>query len=369
LDPGNPQYRVSHAQALAQAGQLPEALEEAQKTIAISQKRPHLKARALCLVGDLEASGTAPDYKKALAAHTQSLQLADSLVSDEHPAVRIAAKQVLVDAHLGAAHDIAWGEWKEKPKAVSRWLERAVSVSKDLIENEGESPEQLFHVYARALAAYVGVRAGIDPEPTAKAVLSLGEKVIAASNDAGHKALLQRELGMALYDAVQIFQMRSDNDNALKYGGAGVVHLAKANEARPNEVSKILLGRLYFRLGSIRAERDRDPKAAAAWFDRAVPLLERATSEDIASEMGRHGASFVSMGVTYWELGQQEKAVSLTQKGITWMETAVKQENFDRSSLVTPYNNLSAMLHKLGSHEQANRFQELASRIKEEKIK
>ena len=85
--------------------------------------------------------------------------------------------------------------------------------------------------------------------------------------------------------------------------------------------------------------------------------------------MGRHGESFVSMGVSYWEIGQHEKAVSLTQKGITWMEEAVKQGLLARSSLVVPYNNLSAMHRKLGSNEKANHFQELASRIKDDKLK
>ena len=93
----------------------------------------------MCLVGDLLASGQTPNFKKALASHTQALQLADTLVSDEHPAVRMAAKQVLVDAHLGAAHDIAWGEWKEKPKAVTRWLDRAITAANDLVDNEGDT--------------------------------------------------------------------------------------------------------------------------------------------------------------------------------------------------------------------------------------
>jgi tetratricopeptide (TPR) repeat protein len=369
LEPNNPQYRATHAQVLAQAGLLPEALEEAKKTIDVGKNRPHVKARALCLVGDLLASGATPDFKKALASHTQALQLADTLVTDEHPSIRMAAKQVLVDAHLGAAHDIAWGEWKEKPKAVGRWMDRAIAAANDLVENEGDTQELLFRVYARALAAYVGVRGGIDPEPTAKSVLEVGEKLIADCYDPGHKAQLQRELGLALYDAVQIFQMRSDHANALKYGEMAVDYLAKANEARPSDSSMFLLGRLYFRLGTICALRDRDHKAAVVWFEKAVPILERATSEDLASDMGRHGESFVSMGVSYWEIGQRDKAVSLTQKGITWMEEAVKQGLLARSSLIVPYNNLSAMHRKLGSNEKANRFQEIAARIKDEIMK
>ena len=40
-----------------------------------------MKARALCLVGDLLASGAKPDYKKAISFHTQAIQIADPLTS------------------------------------------------------------------------------------------------------------------------------------------------------------------------------------------------------------------------------------------------------------------------------------------------
>ena len=40
------------------------------------------------MVADLLASGPKPDFKKALAVHTQALQLADPLSSDPHPAIR-----------------------------------------------------------------------------------------------------------------------------------------------------------------------------------------------------------------------------------------------------------------------------------------
>ncbi len=119
-----------------------------------------------------------------------------------------------IDAYLGAAHDIAWGEWKDKPKAVTRWLERAKAVADDVVPNEGGSEEQLFRVYARALAAYVGLRDAIDPAADATGLMETGEKLVAAARDPGRKARLQWELGMALYDAVQICQMRSEADKA-----------------------------------------------------------------------------------------------------------------------------------------------------------
>ena len=174
---------------------------------------------------------------------------------------------------------------------------------------------------------------------------------------------------MALYDAVQICQMRSDHDNALKCGQQAAEYLAKANETKQSPSSAFMLGRLYFRLGTIHAVRDHDHRAATVWFDKAIPLLERPSPDDLGPDLGRHGESFVSMGVSYWEADQQRKAVELTEKGIKWMEQAVKQGTLDPSALAVPYNNLAAMHRKLGSIDLADRFQEMASRAKKEKLK
>jgi tetratricopeptide (TPR) repeat protein len=328
-----------------------------------------VKARALCVVGDLLSSGPKPDYKKAISFHTQAIQTADPLSSGPHPAIRVAAKEVLIDAHLGAAHDIAWGDWKDKDKAVARWLERAVAVADDVVKNEGGSRELVFRVNSRALAAYVGVRGGIVPDAAAKALVAAGDELIAAASDPLRKAQLQSDLGTALYDAVQIWQMRADRDNAQKYGEAAAQYLAKACKTKPSPASTFLLGRLYFRLGTIHSIQDHEHSAAIPWFDKAIPLLDRPAPEDVATDLGRHGEAFISMGVSYWEVGHRQKAVELTQKGIKWMEQAVKQGTLDNSALAIPYNNLAAMHRQLGSADQADHFQEMAAAVKKEKLK
>jgi tetratricopeptide (TPR) repeat protein len=369
LDPDNPRYRATRAQVLAQTGRLEQALAEAEKATAASQKLPHVEARVLCLMGDLMASGPKPDYHKAISFHTRAIQIADPLSRDQHPAIRQAAKEALIDAHLGAAHDIAWGEWTQKNKAVARWLERALALADDLAKSDGGNSEQVFRVYVRAMAAYVGIRGEIDPGPTAVAVVATGEELIASTRDPSHKAQLQGDLGLALYDAVQIYQMRSDQDNALKYGQQAAKYLAKANELKQSPSSTILLSRLYFRLGTIHATRDRDHRAAVTWFDKALQIIDRQSPEALAADLGRHGESLVSMGVSYWEAGQRQKAVALTEKGIKWMERAMKQGQLSPSTMAVPYNNLAAMHRKLGAADLADHFQAMASRAKQEKLK
>ena len=87
------------------------------------------------------------------------------------------------------------------------------------------------------------------------------------------------------------------------------------------------------------------------------------------AELGREGETFVSMGVSYWETKQRDKALELTQHGISLMEEAIKQGTLDRSALIVPYNNISAMHRDLGAVEKADRFQEMAAKLKDSKVK
>ncbi len=194
LEPDNPHYRVTHAELLSKLSRLSEALDEAQKAADTSQQRPHVKARALCLMGDLTASGAKPDYHKAMTLHSQALQVADPLASDPHPAIRVAAKEALLDAHLGAARDIAFGQWKDKNKALARWIERATAVANDLVSSEGAGQEVQLRVCVQAMADYVGVRGTIDPEATLKSLATTGQEAIIAATDPIQKVQLESDL-------------------------------------------------------------------------------------------------------------------------------------------------------------------------------
>ena len=365
-EPDNPRYHVTRAQILGRLGRLDEATQEVKKGLENSRDIPHVQARALCLLGDLTAAGPKADFRKALAYHTQALQTADRAADNPHPAVRVAAKEVLVDAHLGAVQDIALGEWKEKEKAIKRWVDRAARFAQDLVEHEGEPVDQLFRVYARALAATVSLRDGGDPQPWIDEAIRIGRQRIAEASDLSRKAQCQGELGLVLYDAMQIYQLRSDRENALKYGTSAAEYLEEARDQKPTPESAYLQGRLYFRLGALQGQ---DHAAAVGWFDKAVPLLTTALREDAVPDIGRHGETFVSMGVSYWEAGQQKKAMQLTQRGISLMEQAVDQETLASTALAIPYSNLAAMHRHMGAGDAAEKYQILAAKAKGTQMK
>ena len=315
LQPRDARYQVTKAQALQQVGHIPEAAAEAEKAIALSEQRPHVRARALCLLGDLKGSGPHPDHKQALQLHTDALHAADALVSDKHPAIRVAAKEVLLDAHLGALQDISWGSWREKERSAENWIAKATDIAQDLIKTEDGSEEYLFRVSARSLSADVGLQGKLDPEKWAKEVVRSGEVLISAAPEPARKAELEWQVALSLYDAMQICQMRGNQDEALHQGELAISYLEKSGRQNKSPAAAYLLGRTYFRMGAVYANNRRDHRAAVTWFDKAIPLLGKSPPQEALVDLSRLGDSFVSMGVSYWNAGNRRKAIALTEHG------------------------------------------------------
>ena len=185
--------------------------------------------------------------------------------------------------------------------------------------------------------------------------------MIDQTDDPIEKRQLQWELGMALFNAVQIYQIRKEDSLALEYGERTIENLEAARQDAQADPSRdYLLGRLYFRLGAIHALNKKNHHDAVTWFDKAIPLLETPLPAESASERGRHGETFVSMGVSYWEVDQRDKAIELTNKGLAFMKQAVEGHGMAKSALSVPYDNLAAMQRFLGQEEAANEFQKLA---------
>ena len=259
LEPRDARYQVTKAQALQQCGRIAEAVAEAEKAIALSEQRPHVKARAICLLGDLKGAGPHPDYKQALQLHTQALQAADALISDKHPAIRVAAKEVLLDAHLGALHDISWGAWREKERSAENWIAKATEIAQDLIKTEDGSDEYLFRLSTRALSADVGLQGKLDPAKWAREVVRSGEVLIAAAPEPGRKAELQWQLAMSLYDAMQVYQMRANQDEALRHGELAISYLEKSGRQNKSPSAAYLLGPHLFPHGSRVCQQSQGP--------------------------------------------------------------------------------------------------------------
>ena len=365
LEPANARYQVTLADLFGKLGRIEEGLVQAQAALENSQERPHLTARALCLLGDLTSSGPNPDYPRAIEYHTQAIKTADPLAVNRHPAIRLAAKEVLIDAHLGAAHDIAWGNWNEQNLAVTRWLDRAAAFAEEYVENDGGSVEHRFRVAHRALAASIGLEGALDPTEWVDAALRSGQELIASITDDAQKRQAQWQLGLALYDAVQAYQMRSEHDLAFLYGQKAVKYLEQSIVGKTGPAENYLLGRLYFRLGAIQAVGEGNHQVAVNWFGKASILFEQVADQIAPEEAGRLGDTFISMSVSYWEVGQHSRALDLTGRGVDLIEFGVNAGSLDRSALEVPYANLAIMHRRLGQDSEADKYHQEALKVKQ----
>jgi tetratricopeptide (TPR) repeat protein len=169
---------------------------------------------------------------------------------------------------------------------------------------------------------------------------------------------------MSLYDAMQVYQMRADQDEALRHGQLAISYLEKSGRQDKSPSAAYLLGRTYFRMGAVHANNRKDHRAAVSWFEKAVPLLGRSPPKEAMIDLGRLGDSFVSMGVSYWNAGYRKKAVALTEHGADLIEEAARRGTHDRSLLAIPYSNLAAMDREMGDNAGAAHMQELAEKAK-----
>lgn len=357
-----PEFRLTRARLWRQTGQHDRAVLELREAESLCRARPELAARAQLLLGDELASGPKRDFRKAMEQHLRAIEQARDLIEDPRVAVRRAAKEVLLDATLAAARDVAWGDWKNKPKTVPQWIDKARAVAKDLVKHEQGSPELGLRVARQGLAACVGTQGAIDPTPWLEEALAASKPLEACACPIA-RGRFAWDLGLAWYDALQCYQMRDEHERVRRSGQEAVALLERGWPQMQNTPGmSYLMGRLYFRLGALSANQDHDHAQALAWYERARPLLERVSVNATVGDALRQGEALVSMAVSYWETGRQDDAVRITEQGAQHIERAVADGSASKDSLRVPYGNLAQMLRAMGQEGPAERYDRLAER-------
>ncbi len=369
LEPTAPQYRLTRAAALAATGKHAEALTECDGVLAVEPLEPMVRGHALKVRGDLAAAGPGRDPQQALSFHSQAIKKVDPLGLDQRPAVRRAAKELLLELHLAVAADVAWGNWRDKPKVVPKWLERAAAFADDLEQVEDVDLPLRLMVARWALAANVGVQGRLNVARWLARGQEEAELRLAKATDPGQRAELRWQLALLLYDALQSEHARGNVGEADRQGQKLIETVAALEAPWRPEGSDYLLGRTYFRLGAAHAVHKNEHAEAVKWYDKARPLLEKPSAGLPLADHAPRGEDFVSMGVSYWEANQRELAVTLTRQGIELLQTGARDQHIEPTALAVPYGNLATMLETLGQREESKRFAELAAGSRETKTR
>lgn len=365
LDAENSRYEATLCMALNHVGQPVEAKAHAETAVKLAPEGSAEKAYALLTMAECHNYGDQQDYEGAVALAQQAIKIAGPLVQNEQAETRALAQRTLLKAYLSTARDVAWGAWKRKTTAVPMWLERAEVAAQEIGRTPQARGDEMFLVAREALAAYVGMQGEGDPKKWADLAIKFGGDAVRGAEDPLAKSRSEWELGLALYDALQICHVRRAFPPAIEYGKLAVSYLEQAGSERAQQPGHAyMMGRLYFRIGSIYAVQQQDHDKAMPWFEKAVPLLEEPIPDSSLADIGRQGETFVSVAVSYWSTGRRSEAISLTKEGLRLMDQAVDEGLLERTALLVPYGNLARMHEQLGDKDEAKRYLELASGLK-----
>ncbi|HEY1067346.1 MAG TPA: tetratricopeptide repeat protein [Pirellulales bacterium] len=358
--PQEPMYLLTRAEILERRGEYEAAAIAAREADRLAPEGSPLKAKAALREADILAGGPRHDFKTAMQRRSDAMKIAQTMVAEtQPPMVQAVGYELLFEVYLGTANDIAWGKWKGKDQVVPRWLEKAV----ELIDPDQDDPPVMqFRLGCVALQAYVGMQQPLPDADFGNGVCECGESLLEQTQDPIRRSQLAWDLGKALHDAMQIHLANKEYEPALIYGTKAVHYLEQGYpDQRQSPGAGYLVGRAYFRMGSIYALWKQDYAQAVAWYDRALPLLDQPAPQSVLADVGRQGESFVSMGVSYWKNGQHPQALRITSKGMEMMREAVDARLLRPIDLSVAYRNLSNMHRALGNAKDSEEFGRLAA--------
>jgi tetratricopeptide (TPR) repeat protein len=341
--------------------------EEARKVLdgvtSLPNASPLVVAQAARLAGRITLAQKNPDHQKAVEQFGEAIRLASPLLTKRSPAVQAAAREVILDAHLGTALAIARGTWQQKGRVIPKWISRADVVVKEFKGEEAERQTLELQLCRGALAVAAGSTEAIEPLPWVKRLLELRDKMGDTIDDPWRRRQIDWEVGQGLADALAAAQKRGDATDMLDNATLTAAYLERGAEQRElTAAERKSLGELMFRIGIMHSLQRGDHATAVTWFDRAIPLWNDNDRFDRDGELGRLGESYVSMAISFWQVERREDAVTLSRRGVDLMVAAVDKSQLEERALAVAYGNLATMYAEQGDEQQSKNYAEMASR-------
>lgn len=363
LDPDDAWTRLKHAGVLLALGRPDEARVVLDRLGTLPAASPLVVAQAARLSGRITLAQKDPDHQKAVEQFAEAIRRAAPLLTKRSPAVQAAAREVLLDAHLGTALAIAQGTWQQKSRVIPKWISRADAVVKEFTGEESERQVLELQLCRGALAAAAGSTEAIEPLPWVKRLLELRDAMGDGIADPWRRRQIDWEVGEGLADALTAAQKRGDATDMLDNATLTAAYLERGAEHRElTPAERKSLGELMFRIGIMHSLQRGDHPTAVTWFDRAIPLWDDNDRFDRDGETGRLGESYVSMAISYWQVARRDDAVTLSRRGVDLMVAAVDKSQLEERALAVAYGNLATMYAEQGEEQQAKNYAEMASR-------
>jgi len=364
LEPTNLAFRLQWARCLRQLAHYDKAVEQTHAILHSPSIDPMLRAEALYEMGMLAALGSQEVAKSAVPLHQKAMEIADRLAGGDDPQVGRAANKLLVETHLATAIEIARGQWDNQMETVPKWIRRASALAEGIIAEDDSQLHFRLQVAVSALATAASLDEPIDPNLWIEEAEQTAKLLRKMTDDPISRDQIDWNLGLAYFQATQIEHSRSEPESALRFGNladAKLFDLAKERDELPD--AAYVMGRLYFQIGAVYAVHENDHATACEWYDQAADRLLNPVPVTTMANPQQHGDALVSMGVSYWENGDRDRAVEITRAGVQLIEQAVSTGLLQGEALLIPYGNLAAMYQAQGEAEPAAKYTGLAQKI------
>ena len=364
LEEENAEYQLLRATILMQLGKLSAAARQLERIIQPRDLPAYVQAEIELLRGDLLSQETPGEFNEAIRHHLKAIELAVPLANHAEFVPRRAAKKTLILAHLAVARDISLGNFQRQHEVAPRWVQRADSLANEFIRRDQGDPALQLLIAYHHLAVAADLRNPDDPGHIVDEAVTLSRKRIAGNDDETNRHRWEWLLGTTLAEATRLQRIRGQFEEAIEAANDALgLFQSSAPHRQSTPDQKFLVGRLYFHIGSLHAVQHKDHEEAVSWYHKAEPMLSVAAPSPMLSDLRTHGESFVSMGVSYWEIGDQERAIELTELGTDVLQKAVAEDWLSSEVLAIPYGNLASMHQTAGHDAEAKAFAELAATL------
>ncbi len=363
LDPADAWTQLKRAAVLLALDRQDEARTVLEGVKGRANVPPLVAAQTERLLGKVALSGVKPNHQAAVVHFAEAIRTAAPLLVKRSPAVQSAAREVMLDAHLGTAVAIAKGTWQQKSRVIPKWIARAETLVKEFKGGEAERQVLELQLCRGTLAAAAGSIESIEPLPWVKRLLESRDRMGSSVADPWKRRQLDWEVGQGLADALTAAQARGDTTDALDNATLTAAYLERGGQQRQlTATERKQVGELMFRIGIMHSLQRGDHATAVTWFDRTVPLWEANDVFERDGETGRQGECYVSMAISYWQVDRREDAMALSQRGVELMVGAVDRQLLEERSLAVAYGNLSTMYAEEGDDERSRSYAEMAVR-------
>jgi len=277
---------------------------------------------------------------------------------------RVDAREIVLLAHLHAARIISESQWSNREATVATWLTKAESVASKQLEQGYAPPCILLTVWETALECENSLAGKLDPLPVLDRMTRQVDPWLVANKDPLFQRFMRPRYASALLHGARTLQLRGDVQRASIYARRALDIAGQlAQQQPPHREAEILLGEAYFHLGAIYGVAREDHEKALTWYDHAEPLLTAPIPAWCASHRVIVGDQLVSIGISNWELGQKQRGIELSEKGLANLQAAATDGDAPKSSLTTALTNLSYMHSAVGNRDKAREFTELARKL------